>query len=167
VLTAWVVLVLYFGEVRVMYWNWSPEFKVLYQTKITRLFKFAIIYAGFAFIISLIREVVKDMEDMEGDEKYGCKTMPIVWGIPASKVFVAVWLIVLTFSTGIVQVYGLMKGWWLGALYCFIFIVVPLLYLFRDLYRAVNAKEYHKVSSYIKLVMLTGIMSILFFKLYM
>ncbi|MDH7460234.1 geranylgeranylglycerol-phosphate geranylgeranyltransferase [Chitinophagaceae bacterium 26-R-25] len=167
VLTAWVVLVLYFGEVRVMYWNWSPEFKILYQTKITRLFKFATIYAGFAFIISLIREVVKDMEDMEGDEKYGCKTMPIVWGIPASKVFVAVWLIVLTFSTGIVQVYGLMKGWWLGAVYCFIFIVLPLLYLFKHLYRAVNAKDYHKVSTYIKLTMLTGILSILFFKLYM
>ena len=28
----------------------------------------------------------KDMEDMEGDRRYGCKTMPIVWGLNATKV---------------------------------------------------------------------------------
>lgn len=166
-LTAWTILVLYFSEVRVMYWNWTPEFKHIYQQKITALFKYTIIYSGFAFIISVIREVVKDMEDMEGDAKYGCKTMPITWGIPASKVFIGVWLVVLIVSAAIVLIYGVMKGWLLGGLYCAVVIVLPLLLLFRDLYRSVNSNDYHKLSTRIKLVMLTGILSILFFKLYM
>ncbi len=166
-LTAWVILVLYFSEVRVTYWTWTPDFRSLYQSKITTLFKFAIIYAGFAFIISLVREVIKDMEDMAGDEKYDCKTMPIAWGIPASKVFIAVWLIVLIVTMFIVQVYGLMKGWWLGVIYCFAAIVIPLVLLIRDLYKSTNSTDYHKLSRRIKLIMLTGILSILFFKLYM
>jgi 4-hydroxybenzoate polyprenyltransferase len=35
----------------------------------------------FAFILTLVREALKDMEDIEGDEKFGCKTPPIVWGL--------------------------------------------------------------------------------------
>jgi 4-hydroxybenzoate polyprenyltransferase len=43
------------------------------------------VYTSFAFIISLIREVIKDMEDMDGDRKYGCRTMPIVWGLKCKQ----------------------------------------------------------------------------------
>ena len=39
---------------------------------LTTIYKFAVLYGGFAFIISLIREVIKDMEDMEGDARYHC-----------------------------------------------------------------------------------------------
>jgi 4-hydroxybenzoate polyprenyltransferase len=39
------------------------------------------IYAIFSFEITLIREIIKDMEDLKGDEKHGCKTLPIIWGI--------------------------------------------------------------------------------------
>ncbi len=63
-----------------------------------RIMRLTFLYGGFAFVISLIREVIKDMEDMEGDARYGCKTMPIVWGIPVAKVFTGVWLMVLTGS---------------------------------------------------------------------
>ena len=86
VLTAWVLIVLYFA-VNTVYLGISKQSPDI-VTAMNRIFKYGTLYAGFAFIISLIREVVKDMEDMEGDAKYGCKTMPIVWGIPASKVFV-------------------------------------------------------------------------------
>ncbi len=34
------------------------------------------------------------MEDINGDARYGCRTMPIVWGINAAKIFTATWLIV-------------------------------------------------------------------------
>jgi 4-hydroxybenzoate polyprenyltransferase len=107
------------------------------------------------------------MEDMEGDARYGCRTMPISWGIPATKVFVAVWLIVLTVSLAILQFYGLIKGWWLSAVYCLVFIIIPLLWILRELYTAVQPKAYHRLSTAIKMVMFTGILSILFFKWYM
>ncbi|MES1161033.1 MAG: geranylgeranylglycerol-phosphate geranylgeranyltransferase, partial [Bacteroidota bacterium] len=80
-LTAWVILVLYTCEFSLQELRDPARHYIL-----SRLFKFAIVYAGFAFIISLIREVVKDIEDMEGDARYGCRTMPIVWGVNTAKV---------------------------------------------------------------------------------
>ena len=87
-----------------------------------RIYKFAALYAGFAFIISLIREVVKDIEDMEGDSKYNSWTMPIAWGVPAAKVFVGVWFVVLIGALIIVQFYVLQIGWWMSAIYILLLI---------------------------------------------
>src|SRR5260221_2873587 len=81
-LTASVILVLYVCEFRVP-GSTDPVLKNI----LSRLFKYAMVYGGFAFIISLIREVVKDIEDMGGDARYGCRTMPIVWGVKVGKVF--------------------------------------------------------------------------------
>src|SRR5579859_3677606 len=61
-LTAWVILVLYVCEVRFAIFR-NPDF----HQRFARAFKFAILYGGFAFIISLVREVIKDIEDMNGD----------------------------------------------------------------------------------------------------
>jgi 4-hydroxybenzoate polyprenyltransferase len=162
-LTAWVILVLYFAC--------NPFFIVNDVDKITstlmqRIFKPTILYAGFAFIISLIREVIKDMEDMQGDAKYNCKTMPIVWGVPATKVFVAVWLIVLVSTLSIVQFYVLQFGWWASTLYCFVLIIFPLILILKKLYDATVATDYHRLSTLVKLVMFTGILSMFFFKYY-
>lgn len=161
VLTAWTILVLYFAV--------NTGFPVIENSgnvTMQRIFKLAVIYAGFAFIISLIREVIKDMEDMKGDARYNCKTMPIVWGIPTSKVFVAVWLIVLVGALIIIQFYVLQFGWWLSAAYCFILIILPLLVILKKLYTAKLTADYHQLSTLVKLVVLTGILSMIFFKFY-
>lgn len=163
-LTAWVVIVLYFCELR-FYYMFSVESEK-YKKHITLLFKVAVLYGGFAFIISLIREVVKDLEDIQGDERYGCRTMPIVWGIPAAKIFVATWLVVLICALCIVQFYALQLHWWFSAIYCIIFIIGPLIYILRKLGKAMVQEDYHKLSEQIKLVMLTGILSMIFFKIY-
>ncbi len=162
-LTAWVVLVLYFCELR-FYYVFNVE-SDSYKYYITQLFKAAVLYGSFAFIISLIREVVKDLEDIQGDEKYGCRTMPIVWGVPASKIFIATWLVVLISALGIVQFYVLQLQRWWSALYCFLFVIIPLIFILRNLDKAKVSKDYHKLSSGIKLIMLTGILSMIFFKI--
>ena len=162
-LTAWVIIVVYLCYRHSFYIPAAESIDPNLDTRFTRL---ALLYAGFAFIISLIREVVKDMEDRDGDAKYGCKTMPIVWGIPASKVFVAVWIIVLICTLAIVQFYVLQFGWWLSMAYSFLLIVAPLLWILLKLYQAQTAKDYHRLSQVIKLVMFTGILSMLFFRFY-
>jgi len=88
-LTAWTIFIIFFSKVELAdsFGNGDDN-----QTKFFRL---TILYAGFAFIISLVREAIKDLEDMAGDAKYECRTMPIVWGVNVSKVYIAVWLIVL------------------------------------------------------------------------
>ena len=103
---------------------------------------------------------------MEGDRKYGCTTMPIVWGVNASKVFVAVWIIVLIAALIILQVYVLGMGWWLSALYCILLIVLPLIVALRMLYKASTSKQFHAISTLVKLIMFTGILSMIFFRVY-
>jgi 4-hydroxybenzoate polyprenyltransferase len=153
-LTAWVILVLFVCEARI-------TLDHSYQEIASRIFKFAIVYGSFAFIISLVREVVKDIEDRDGDEKYGCRTMPIVWGVNVAKVFAGTWLVVLIGALVIFQFYVLQKAWWQLIVYSILLIDLPCLWLLRKLYQAQTKERYHLLSNVIKGVMLTGICSML------
>jgi len=155
-LTAWVLLVLYISEFRV------AEFRdPVYHHGLSRAFKFDVLYAGFAFILSLIREVVKDIEDMEGDRRYGCRTIPIVWGVNTAKVFAATWLVVLIGSLMILQFYVLQYGWWWILLYSILLLIIPLFWILRKLYDARTVADYHFLSKLIKGAMLAGILSMI------
>ncbi len=161
-MTAWVIGILYFSKYPLTNFpnsNYTSNQNV-------RFFRMSVLYAGFAFIISLIREVVKDLEDMEGDRKYGGRTMPIIWGVNASKVFISVWLIVLITTLVILQLYVIQLGWWLSILYCLILIVAPLIYVFKKLFSANTASDYHHLSIIIKIIMFSGILSMVFFRFY-
>jgi len=160
IMTAWVILVLYVAEFKLAIYR-GPVLHGL----LSWLFKFAILYGGFAFIISLIREVVKDIEDMTGDARYGCRTMPIVWGVNAAKVFAATWLVVLIGCLTVIQFYVLQNGWWIILPYCAALIIAPLIWILLKLYKANMPADYHLLSSYIKGVMLAGILSMIFIKI--
>lgn len=161
ILTAWTILLIFFSKLSV-----TDAFSTQHPSQ-AKFFRFAFLYAGFAFILSLIREAVKDIEDREGDERYGCRTMPIVWGINASKVYIAVWLIILTAILIVVQVYVLQFRWWGAVVYCIPFIIFPLLFIFSKLSKAATVQDYHQLSTYVKGVMLTGILSMIFFYFYL
>lgn len=164
-LTAWVIVVVYFfaGASIINYKGWTAA---VYPFDIKRFYKLTILYAGFAFMMSVIREVIKDIEDMYGDARYDCKTMPIVWGVPAAKVFTAVWIVVCIATLSILQLYAWQLGWWPVSLYCIAAIIMPLIIILNKLYRATVPADYHHISSITKLVMLAGILSMLFFKFY-
>ena len=158
-LTAWVILV--------VAWCENSHFtKVETLLSVNKILRETFLYAAFAFIISLVREVIKDMEDVDGDRRYGCKTMPISWGINATKVFVAVWLVVLITALFIVQLYALRLGWWISVLYCLILVIAPLIWIFKKLFSANKPSDFHRLSTVVKLVMFTGIISMIFFKIY-
>lgn len=160
-LTSWVILIIFFSKSPIsLQAVTSPD-----QAAI-RLFRLTMLYAAFAFVISLIREVLKDMEDRMGDQQYGCRTMPIVWGLQASRVFIYVWIIVLAGTLLLLQVYVVAYGWWLSIAYCLLLIVLPLLLILQQLSSAQTQPDFHRLSSWIKWVMLTGIFSMLFFAYY-
>jgi 4-hydroxybenzoate polyprenyltransferase len=163
VLTAWVVLVICFSEMRLVHFGGVSAAIATADRKIVRI---GFLYAGFAFMLSLIREAIKDMEDVPGDAKYGSRTMPIAWGFHASKVYVAVWMIVLIAMLELVQVYVLQFHWWLPILYTGLLVILPLLYVFYKLFRAQTQQDFHRLSTITKFVMLTGILSMLFFYFY-
>ena len=54
-----------------------------------------LIYTAFALSLTLIREIVKDMQDIEGDGRQHCRTIPIIWGVKAAQIIV----IALSFAT--------------------------------------------------------------------
>ena len=42
-------------------------------------------YVCFSFLITFIREIIKDIEDVKGDTVQNCQTIPLVWGILTAK----------------------------------------------------------------------------------
>ena len=110
--------------------------------------------------------MVKDIEDMHGDLKYNCKTLPIVWGLNAAKLFVSIWLIVLIAAILILQVYALQLQWYWMVIYNCITILLPLVLVVVKVIRATQSKDFSSISALIKTVMLAGILSLLFFKFY-
>jgi 4-hydroxybenzoate polyprenyltransferase len=159
-LTAWVILVIYFCEFRL-----HRFIDPVYQHYLSTLFKFALLYSAFAFISSLIREVIKDLEDRDGDGKYGRRTMPIVWGVQVSKFFVGTWLAVMVGSLIVLLFYVIQYRRWLTILYALTFVIIPLIQVTRKLYLAQTKDDYRKLSGLVKGVMLAGILSMIFFKL--
>ena len=159
-LTAWVILILTIPEYE-MLTHASFEKNEVYN-KVLRL---GILYAAFSFIVSVVREVIKDMEDMDGDRKNGCKTMPISLGINATKVFVSVWLMVTIALLLIAQIYVARFGWWSSILYAIILLIIPLIIITKKIFKAQSSQAFHELSSWVKWVMLSGIVSMIFFKI--
>ena len=116
-------------------------------------------YAVFAFSINLVREVIKDMEDLRGDMRFGSKTLPIVWGLRKTKYFlyglIALFIYILFYLSHQLQneILNLF----------FMLLIVPIVYLIYLLYRADSQKRFHRLSTFCKMLMLAGISSMIFF----
>lgn len=159
-LTSWTILIIFFSKL-----SFSDAFDVSHGNQ-SKLFKITFLYAGFAFVITLIREAIKDIEDMAGDARYGCKTMPIVWGVQAAKVYTAVWLVILVAVIAVIQVYVMQFRWWWPILYTIVLVILPLIFILLRLFKAKESNDYHTLSNATKFVMLTGILSMIFFYFY-
>ncbi|MEN8885953.1 MAG: geranylgeranylglycerol-phosphate geranylgeranyltransferase [Winogradskyella sp.] len=119
-------------------------------------------YAIFAFLVSLIREMVKDIEDIDGDYKMGLKTLPIVTGRNrATKITTALSLLPLFTVTYYVIIYLFKQIAVVG--YFLILVIAPLLYISIKLFSASQKADYKHISMVLKLVMLTGMLSMLLY----
>ena len=124
---------------------------IMYSTKAV----FILIYALFSFFMTLVREIIKDMEDLKGDNTYGCKTLPIVWGIRKTKITLYLLIVIFLFSVVIInQLYVKLE-----IIYFVMLLFVPLAWLTARLVRADTKKDYGWLSSFCKVIMLLGILS--------
>lgn len=117
-----------------------------------------IIYSLFAFFMTLVREIVKDMEDMKGDTTFGCRTLPIVWGIRKTKNLLYVIILIFAIAVIAINKYYLL----MPAYYFIIILFFPLAILIFRLIRADTKKEFYQLSQLCKLILLMGIMSMIF-----
>ncbi|MDO5968212.1 geranylgeranylglycerol-phosphate geranylgeranyltransferase [Flavivirga aquimarina] len=129
-----------------------------------QLFFFKIIfdYAIFAFIINLLREITKDIEDIDGDHKAGMKTLPIVIGRERATKILFVLSLVPLFLIAYYTIDSLYKNQ-MAVIYFLLFIIGPLLYISIKIAGAKTKKDYHHISNMLKLVMLFGMLSLLLY----
>lgn len=116
-------------------------------------------YALFAFSISLVREIIKDIEDVRGDETFGCRTLPIVWGIGRTKLLLyglsGFFIFLLFFMSGTLGNRTL--------IIYFLVLIIPIAYFITRLVYADTKRDFTYLSNFCKLLMLSGILSMAFF----
>jgi 4-hydroxybenzoate polyprenyltransferase len=116
------------------------------------------IYALFAFFMTLIREIIKDMEDLKGDNSFGCRTLPIIWGIRKTKLLI--YFLMLIFIVAVVALNRLYVG--LPMNYFLILLFLPMGLLLVRLLRADTIRDFDLLSQLCKVIMLLGILTMVF-----
>lgn len=123
-------------------------------------------YAGFAFTLTLVREVVKDMEDIAGDAEAQYETFPVRYGIKAGK-RLALFFILLTIAWLIYILYfnfydnNVINFWYLLAM-----VLIPILALAYLIAQAEEKKDFTYASLFTKLIMIGGTLSMIGFWYY-
>ncbi|RYU80784.1 geranylgeranylglycerol-phosphate geranylgeranyltransferase [Hymenobacter persicinus] len=116
-------------------------------------------YALAAFLLTVVREIVKDVEDMRGDAEHDCRTLPIVWGVARTKWVAAFFLLgLLGFVIGAAVRAGQQQHWLLSG-WLLLTVVGPLLGLGRQLARADRRRDFARLSAWCKWIMLAGVLS--------
>ena len=123
------------------------------------VFSVLIDFATIAFILNFIREIVKDLEDTKGDKNHGIRTLPVVFGVykTSKLVFVLSFVPVLCI---LYYVYNYLFHLQYATGYIFLFLVGPLLYFMIKIGSAETKKDFHHLSTILKLVIFFGIISI-------
>lgn len=120
------------------------------------------VYALAAFLLTVVREIIKDIEDMRGDAAHKCRTLPIVWGVARTKWVTGFFLLNLLVLIGAASAQALFVdssrtlGVWL-----FITVLAPLLGLAWRLLRADRKLHFTTLSAWCKWIMLAGVLSML------
>lgn len=131
--------------------------EVLYQSGNTWLY----VYAFFAFAVNLIREIIKDLEDLEGDRATGAKTLPVVIGISDTKIVLKVIIILFI----IILTFFIHRGQQIEFVVFIGLLSLLLSILFFKVSKA-NAKDHFtKLSQYCKFVIIFGLLSLILFKI--
>lgn len=154
-LTALTVLVLYAYEPRMRALSFlSPDVWILG------------IFAWFAFMLTWMREIVKDMEDMKGDEANGCITMPINRGLGYATNFTVGLSVIATIPLCIAGMAMLQRGHIAAGVYVLVLLALPLgmwaIWLQRG---TAQPQHYHRASRWLKIIMVSGICSLLVYKI--
>ncbi|TGD83341.1 geranylgeranylglycerol-phosphate geranylgeranyltransferase [Hymenobacter wooponensis] len=119
------------------------------------------LYALAAFLLTVVREIVKDIEDMRGDAAHDCRTLPLVVGVLRSKWVAGFFLACLVVLVlGVEKVLVEAEHWALG-LWLLLLVLLPLGWLAAQLRRADRRRHFAQLSTGCKLVMLAGVLSML------
>jgi 4-hydroxybenzoate polyprenyltransferase len=131
----------------------------LFEPEFYRNFIYLLIYAGFAFSITLLREIIKDMEDLDGDERTQCKTLPVRLGMSKTKnvVYVLILLNVTLLSYVLFHFFytNQVINFWMMVL----MFAVPFGALAALIKMADQKKDYYYAGIFTKMIMTAGVLT--------
>lgn len=119
-------------------------------------------YAVFAFLLNFIREIIKDLEDLNGDYNQGMRTLPIVLGVSrTAKVVAVITAIATVILLWYINNHLMNSGLYIATIYALVFLVSPLIFAVVKVWTATTQKEFHLLSNVMKAVIFFGILFIL------
>jgi len=128
------------------------------------IFKTIYLLIGFAFFLNLIREIIKDIEDIKGDYNSNIKTLPILIGIERTKKIASL-LCLFPLTLLLILVFNFASIYKITMLYLSLFSILPLLYFMIKLPKATTKKKLNNLSTLLKTCMFLGISSLILFSL--
>jgi 4-hydroxybenzoate polyprenyltransferase len=114
-----------------------------------------LVYAAFSFIVTLVREIIKDMEDVRGDARYGARTLPIIWGLRRTKQLL--YIIIASFIMTLFLLADSLNNPRLS--WIFLLLLIPVTWLVYRLVYADTRRDFAYLSNLCKLIMLMGVLS--------
>ncbi|WP_426061158.1 geranylgeranylglycerol-phosphate geranylgeranyltransferase [Hymenobacter sp. B1770] len=116
-------------------------------------------YALAAFLLTVVREVLKDVEDMRGDAQHGCRTLPLVVGVAQTKWVAGIFLGCLALLTLGATGNMFVSGHWPLGTWLTVLVLLPMAQLTRLLIRADRRRHFKHLSAWCKGIMLAGVLS--------
>ncbi|MFT5249877.1 MAG: 4-hydroxybenzoate polyprenyltransferase [bacterium] len=139
-----------------------PTINFLNQDYQSFIFGILLNYSFFAFYINLMREIVKDIEDIDGDKNCDLSTLPIILGRRRTSYIVFGMSIFVMFGT-VYYIYIHLYNYTSAVVYFLLFTLAPLLYFSIKIWNAKNKSDYAFLSKLLKVIMLLGMCSILLY----
>lgn len=131
------------------------------QPQMRVLFSIMIDYAVFAFVVNFLREIVKDLEDVNGDYNQGMNTLPIALGVKrTTQVVFALSFVPIGILLYYINKYFIENNLWISTGYALFTVVAPLIYFSIKIFSAKKKKDFAHLSSILKVILLFGIISI-------
>lgn len=131
------------------------------QKEMATMFNVLTDYALFAFIINLIREIVKDLEDVQGDYNEGVKTLPVVLGVArTAKIISIITVVPVVLLLWYIQSYFMENNLYPITIYSLVLIIAPLLFFMIKCRNATSKKDFTFLSKVLKMVIFFGIISV-------
>ncbi len=156
-----VALLLSFSVLIVGVFDMFPALTAENRGAMGLIFGVMIDYAIFAFIINFLREIVKDLEDVNGDYNQGMATLPIVLGVARTAILVF-WMSFIPIGVLLyyINTYFIAFDLFIVTAYALAFVVAPLVYFTVKMYSAKTKKDFRHLANVLKMVLLFGIISV-------
>lgn len=141
------------------------------------IFYIILCYTGFSFIMTFIREIIKDLEDAKGDKRIGANTLAINYGLEKTKKITTFLILIPILGVAYFQYFQYsvfsstfsitLSYWGVNAISISYTALLQILLLFLLIKNNISNKksDFHFLSTLCKIIMLIGILSIPLFSL--